>query len=94
MSSDPQASYLVSYTNQARKELSNLEKATARRIHSAVLNLAEDPRPTGCRKLKNRTDYWRIRIGSYRVLYSIDDHRVLVVVISVGHRREVYRDRD
>jgi mRNA interferase RelE/StbE len=53
------------------------------------LELEHDPRPPGCKKLRGR-DAWRIRIGDYRAIYEIDDGRLIVTVITVGHRREVY----
>ena len=52
--------------------------------------LAEDPRPLGCKKLKGRKDQWRIRVGDYRVVYTIDDAKLLVEVTRVRHRSEVY----
>jgi mRNA interferase RelE/StbE len=53
--------------------------------------LAADPRPSGCKKLTGNTDYYRMRVGDYRVLYEVRDRDVLVLVIKIGHRREVYR---
>jgi len=60
------------------------------RIISALRALSENPRPHGVKKLKGCRDYWRIRVGDYRVIYTIQDNRLLVVVIRIGHRREVY----
>ena len=54
-----------------------------------MLELELDPRPSGCKKLKGR-DAYRIRIGDYRVIYEIQDSRLMVTVITIGHRREVY----
>jgi mRNA interferase RelE/StbE len=53
--------------------------------------LAADPRPSGCKKLAGSTDYYRIRVSDYRVLYEVRDRDILVLVIKIGHRREVYR---
>jgi mRNA interferase RelE/StbE len=53
------------------------------------MELEQDPRPPGCKKLKGR-DAWRIRIGDYRVIYEINDGHLIVTVITIGHRREVY----
>jgi mRNA interferase RelE/StbE len=53
--------------------------------------LSADPRPTGCKKLAGSPDYYRIRVSDYRVLYEVRDRDVLVLVIKIGHRREVYR---
>ena len=52
--------------------------------------LATEPRPEGCTKLKARRDLYRVRVGDYRVIYEVRDEELLVVVVMVGHRREVY----
>jgi len=54
-------------------------------------SLADNPRPTGCEKLEAKEGKYRVRQGSYRVVYSIDDQQRLVIIIKIGHRREVYR---
>jgi mRNA interferase RelE/StbE len=61
------------------------------RVAAAIGALAAGPRPSGCKKLAGNTDYYRIRVGDYRVLYEVRDREVLVLVIKIGHRREVYR---
>jgi len=61
-----------------------------RRISRRILLLEDNPRPTGARKLGDRDEY-RLRVGDYRILYSIDDKGHIVTVFAVGHRREVYR---
>lgn len=61
------------------------------RVANAILELERIPRPRGSKKLRGVQDY-RLRVGDYRVLYSIDDDRRVVEVMAVGHRREVYRD--
>jgi mRNA interferase RelE/StbE len=53
--------------------------------------LATNPRPPGCRKLAGYKDVLRIRVGTYRVLYSVNDKRIIVIVLKIGHRRDVYR---
>jgi mRNA interferase RelE/StbE len=58
-------------------------------LYRKLLELEGDPRPPGCKKLKGR-DAWRIRIGDYRAIYEINDGRLVVTVITIGHRREVY----
>jgi mRNA interferase RelE/StbE len=81
--------YTVLILPSAQKQLSKLPNATASRIEDKLLELEQDPRPPGCKKLKGR-DAWRIRIGDYRVIYEINDGRLIVTVIAIGHRREVY----
>lgn len=61
------------------------------RLVSAIGELATTPRPAGCRKLEGQDDLWRIRVGDYRIIYSIDDGTLVVLVITVGNRRDVYR---
>ena len=72
------------------KDLRGIPKVEIRRLLKRIEVLCEDPRPPGCEKLTER-DLYRIRQGVYRVVYSVDDDRVAVEVIKVGHRREVYR---
>jgi mRNA interferase RelE/StbE len=81
--------YTVLILPSAQKQLSKLPNAIATRIEDKMMELEQDPRPAGCKKLKGR-DAWRIRIGDYRVIYEIHDGRLVVTVITIGHRREVY----
>ena len=74
----------------AQKALADISKADQDRIISAIEQLSTNPRPQGARKLDGR-DAWRIRVGVYRVIYEIDDDRLIVLIIRVGHRRDVYR---
>ena len=77
----------------ARRGLERLSKShnpATRPIVEAILSLSENPRPPGYRKLANRSGM-RIRIGSYRVLYLIDDENLKVTITAIGHRRDVYR---
>lgn len=86
--------YIVLTRPAANRQLQRLHKANNRRageIISRMLALGENPRPPGCRKLANRPE-WRIRVGDYRLLYSIDDMRRIVTVLTISHRREAYRD--
>jgi mRNA interferase RelE/StbE len=82
--------YTVTIVRPARKQLARLPAADLARIRPAIDALAANPRPPGCVKLTGSA-YWRIRIGVYRVLYTIDDDQQVVRVAEVGHRRDVYR---
>jgi len=82
--------YEVEILRSAQKELSKIERDEQRRIIQNIRQLSENQRPPDCKKLSGR-QAWRIRIGNYRVLYEIHEDRLLVLVIDVGHRREVYR---
>lgn len=74
----------------AKKEIRGLQKDTRKRIIGAVRKLRSTPRPVGCKKLKGSNEY-RIRVGDYRVIYEIQDDVLIVLLVKVGHRREVYR---
>lgn len=83
--------YAITFARSARKEMEGLPPRTAARILSAVEGLATNPRPEGCRKLQGSADLWRIRIGDYRVVYSVRDRTRVVDVVTVRHRRDAYR---
>jgi len=83
--------YEVRLLVTARHQLLRIPVRIRPRIASAIRALAADPRPPGCKKLAGSTDYFRIRVGDYRVLYEVRDRDILVLVIKIGHRREVYR---
>lgn len=83
--------YSISYASSVAKALRKLDRATARRLLQAIGKLAEEPRPSGCVQLKGGDGEFRIRVGDYRVVYDIEDEQLVVLVLRVGHRREVYR---
>ncbi|MDY0226094.1 MAG: type II toxin-antitoxin system RelE/ParE family toxin [Desulfomicrobium apsheronum] len=82
--------YRVEILRSAAKELQRIHPDDRVRIIAALQNLANDPRPNGCKKLTNRPA-WRIRIGAYRVIYEIHDRELLVLVVTAGKRNEIYR---
>jgi len=84
------ASYSVVVTASARREIEDLERQDRERVMTAIGSLREDARPHGCEKL-SALDRYRIRVGRYRVVYTIDDEIVTVFVVKVGHRRDIYR---
>lgn len=81
--------YAVSILRRAQKELGQVSSPTFERVCDAVRALGSDPRPPGCRKLVGR-DGWRIRVGDYRVICEIDDAARTVLVLHVGHCRDIY----
>ena len=83
-------SYTVDIHTPAKKSLSRLPEDVQTRMGRSMLALADNPRPPGVVKLSGR-EAWRIRVGDYRVIYTIDDTRKEVVVYATGHRREIYR---
>jgi mRNA interferase RelE/StbE len=82
--------YRIEVAKPASRQIAELNRETQKRIVQRLEDLASEPRPAGCKKLAN-SEYLRIRVGDYRVVYSIEDQRLLVLVIRVAHRREVYR---
>ena len=83
--------YEVYVEKTAETDLKRLPTTTFHRIITEIRALAEDPRPSGCRKLAGSKNDWRIRIGDYRVLYEIDEKTKAVRIMRVRHRREAYR---
>lgn len=84
-------SYKLTIGSRAAKELSILPAVVAQRVDAAILGLSSDPRPHGAKKLKGGRRLWRIRVGDYRIVYSIDDDQAVVDVIGVPHRSKAYR---
>jgi len=82
--------YTVRIKRSAEKEMDRLSDRVFRRITQAILRLERDPRPPASKKLRGVQDY-RLRVGQYRILYSVDDSERVVVISAVGHRRDVYR---
>ncbi|MBS1977917.1 MAG: type II toxin-antitoxin system RelE/ParE family toxin [Bacteroidetes bacterium] len=82
--------YKVLISRTASKELADLPNQVVSRIIPAIKELGENPRPAGCKKLKGNQDVWRIRVGDYRVVYTIDDVVRIVDIRSVGHRKDIY----
>lgn len=84
------ASYRPLIKPSAGKEIEALPTQDRRRIVAKIRSLSRDPRPPGCEKLSGH-DQYRLRQGNYRILYEIQDLDLIVVVVKVGHRRDVYR---
>jgi mRNA interferase RelE/StbE len=82
--------YQVQLTSRALRDLRALDRTVQRRIAAAVNALAQDPRPPGVEKLTGEGELYRIRVGEYRIIYSIDGGRLIVLVLLIGHRRDVY----
>ncbi len=83
--------YLIDFRPSAFKAYNNLPRLERRRIERAIDALASQPRPTGAKKLVAELNLWRIRVGSYRVIYQIEDDQLLILVVKIGHRKDVYR---
>ena len=86
------ASYSVFIKPSAAKEIEAVgQKDDRQRIVTRIRSLARDPRPVGSEKLSGRGDLYRLRVGRYRVVYSVGDAELVVLVVRVGHRKNVYR---
>lgn len=86
--------YKVEFTEQAKKELKKLDKSTAALILGWIrknLENCENPRVHGKALTANLTGCWRYRVGDYRILATIDDGKITILVLTVGHRREIYK---
>jgi mRNA interferase RelE/StbE len=83
--------YAVELTRTAHKALQDLDAVARTRIARAIDALAENPRPPGAVTLQGGAGALRIRVGDYRVIYTIEDARLVVLVLTIAHRREVYR---
>jgi mRNA interferase RelE/StbE len=83
--------YSVFFHPAAKRELSRLLPADQRRVLAEITSLTDNPRPRGCAKLAGFRNVWRIRVGAYRVVYRIGNAELIVEIIRIAHRREVYR---
>ena len=83
--------YAIEVLPAAERDLRKVHPQMRARIRGAVLKLAAEPRPPGARALKDRPGYLRVRVGDYRIIYTIEDDVLRVIVVRVGHRSDVYR---
>jgi mRNA interferase RelE/StbE len=87
------AKYKIEISLTAERQLKRIHRENAIRILKAISLLANEPRPHGVKKLSGYEHVYRIRVGDFRVLYEIDEHRILIIILKIGHRREIYRGR-
>ncbi|MCX6351003.1 MAG: type II toxin-antitoxin system RelE/ParE family toxin [Bacteroidetes bacterium] len=83
--------YTLFFVKSAQKQLTNIPEPYRSKILQKIEGLAENPRPHGTEKLVNRENDYRIRIGVYRVIYSIFDKKLIIEIIDIDHRKQVYR---
>jgi mRNA interferase RelE/StbE len=83
--------YGIVFTKQAVKDLERLPEEVRVRIAPVIDLLAEDPRPSGCKKLKGGKNVYRIRVGHYRIIYTLEDDKLLIIIVRIGHRKDVYQ---
>ncbi|MEH2158507.1 type II toxin-antitoxin system RelE family toxin [Nostoc sp.] len=85
-------SYEIKFSKGAKKQFMKLPLDVQERIQTKINDLAIEPRPNGVKKLQGDDNSYRIRVGDYRVVYELDDDILIVTVIKVGHRSEIYKD--
>ena len=85
------ASYRIEVSATAEKQLRKLRREDQIRVLRAIQPLATEPTPPGSRKIRGYDDVFRIRVGTYRVLYRVVGRRLLIIILKIGHRREIYR---
>jgi len=83
--------YRIEFTSAAARDISKLTEDVQQRLIAKIDALAHEPRPIGVQKLQGRTNRYRIRVGDYRIIYEIQDQILVVLIVRIGHRREVYR---
>ncbi len=83
--------YTIEYKPAALRDLQALPHDIRARIQVAIEALAENPLPPKVKKMVGEPPRWRIRVGAYRVIYEIHGHKLLILIVAVGHRREIYR---
>ncbi len=82
--------YKIELTRAAQRGLASLPKDITLRLDATILQLAENPYPRGCKKLQGSYGLWRVRVGNYRIIYQVEDDLLVILVVKIGHRRNVY----
>lgn len=83
--------YRIEFTPRAERELKALDRSIQTRLARRINSLAENPFPQGIKKLAGEDDLYRLRVGDYRIIYQVQRKRLVVLVVGVGHRGDVYR---
>jgi mRNA interferase RelE/StbE len=83
--------YRIEVSASAEKQLRKLQKSDQVRVVRAIGALAQQPRPRGCRRLQGYDGVFRLRVGSFRIIYSIEDRRLLIIILKLGRRKDIYR---
>lgn len=86
--------YRIDFTRRAEQDLGKLGKgnrAAGLQVAAVIADLADDPKPAGAKKLASGGDFYRVRSGDYRIIYKIEEEEVVVLVVKIGDRKEVYR---
>ncbi|MEV0132939.1 type II toxin-antitoxin system RelE/ParE family toxin [Dactylosporangium sp. NPDC050688] len=86
----PEGPWHIVFESSAGKELRKLDRPVQKKIVAAIESLAADPRPQSATQLVGETEYWRLRVGDYRIIYTFVEDRLIITVVRMAHRREVY----
>jgi len=84
-------SYQVNWRRSTKKDLRRISQADVVRIVNTVATLSDEPRPVGCKKMSGSECAYRLRVGDYRIIYEVYEDSIIIEVIKVGHRKDVYR---
>ena len=82
--------YRVEFAPPAQRQIRKLPRETQKRVLQRIADLGMDPRPVGVKKLVDEENLYRVRLGDYRIVYQIRDRELVVLIVKVGHRREIY----
>ena len=85
------ASYNIEVSSTAEKQLRKLSQKDQINVLKRIQELSREPRPNHSRKLRGQDNIYRVRVGNYRILYSIENRHLTIIILKVGHRRDVYR---
>lgn len=83
--------YKIEFSRMAEKQLDSIPRSDLNKMSKKIEKLALEPFPIGCEKLKGSDDIYRIRQGDYRILYSVFEKKLIILILKIGHRREIYR---
>ena len=83
--------YSIQFTSRARRDLEGLDRTAQLRLRTHIDRLVVNPIPAGAKKLHGNEPYYRIRVGDYRVVYQVESKQLVVIVVKIGHRKEIYR---
>ncbi|HEY2760098.1 MAG TPA: type II toxin-antitoxin system RelE/ParE family toxin [Pirellulales bacterium] len=88
----PRPTYAIEFLPAAARRLRKLPNDIQRRLDHAILKLRDVPKPSGVKKLRSQGDRYRIRVGDYRIIYQIYNNKLIVLIVDVDHRKDIYRE--
>ena len=83
--------YRIELSPRAQRDFRALDGSVRRRIKRRIDSLAENPHPSGIKKIEGEDDLYRLRVGDYRILYQVKEKILLILIVGIGHRRDIYR---